>query len=51
MINRSIQNQSQLFFADADGTNTLRLNFSNSSPERIEEGVRRLAALVRSRLG
>jgi len=35
------------FFPGNAGANYLRLNFSNSSPERIEEGVRRLAALCR----
>jgi 2-aminoadipate transaminase len=29
------------------GDNTLRLNFSNMPPARIEEGIRRLAAAVR----
>ena len=31
------------FFADGTGQNTARLNFSNATPERIDEGVRRLA--------
>jgi 2-aminoadipate transaminase len=31
------------FFADGTGQNTARLNFSNATPERIAEGVRRLA--------
>jgi 2-aminoadipate transaminase len=31
-----------VFFADGGGANTLRLNFTNESPERIEEGVKRL---------
>jgi len=35
------------FPADAGG-NFLRLNYSSSSPERIREGVRRLAALCRA---
>jgi 2-aminoadipate transaminase len=35
------------FFPGEGGTNHLRLNFSNSTPERIREGVRRLAALCR----
>jgi 2-aminoadipate transaminase len=34
------------FFPDGDGKNHLRLNFSNSSEERIAEGVARLASLV-----
>jgi 2-aminoadipate transaminase len=35
------------FFPGEGGANHLRLNFSNSTPERIREGVRRLAALCR----
>ncbi len=35
------------FFPDGSGHRYLRLNFSNSSPERIEEGVSRLAGLCR----
>ena len=35
------------FFPADAGSNYLRLNFSNSTPERIREGVRRLAALCR----
>lgn len=34
------------FFADGGGRANLRLNFSFSSPERIREGVRRLAGVV-----
>nr|PZN31168.1 MAG: aminotransferase [Chloroflexota bacterium] len=34
------------FFANGGGENTLRLNFSHSTPERIEEGVARLARTV-----
>jgi 2-aminoadipate transaminase len=30
------------FFAEGGGANTLRLNYSNESPERIEEGIKRL---------
>jgi 2-aminoadipate transaminase len=30
---------------------TLRLNFSNSTPERIEEGVRRLGLTIKAALG
>ena len=36
------------FFPADGGKNHFRLNFSNSTPERLREGVRRLAALVRS---
>ncbi len=35
------------FFPSEGGRNFLRLNYSNSTPERIREGVRRLAALCR----
>jgi len=35
------------FFPGDGGNNHLRLNFSNSAPERIREGVRRLGALCR----
>ncbi|MBI4640348.1 MAG: PLP-dependent aminotransferase family protein [Candidatus Tectomicrobia bacterium] len=34
------------FFADGSGQNTMRLNFSNAAPEKIEEGVRRLGTVV-----
>jgi DNA-binding transcriptional MocR family regulator len=34
------------FFANGGGNNTLRLNFSHSTPERIEEGVARLARTI-----
>ena len=36
------------FFPTDGGSNYLRLNFSNSQPERIREGVRRLGALCRA---
>jgi len=34
------------FFPDGGGHNFMRLNFSNSTPERINEGVMRLAGLL-----
>ncbi len=34
------------FYADGGGTNTMRLNFSNADPERIEEGIKRLGACI-----
>jgi 2-aminoadipate transaminase len=34
------------FFANGGGENTMRLNFSHSSPERIREGVARLAEVL-----
>jgi DNA-binding transcriptional MocR family regulator len=38
------------FYTDGSGANALRLNFSHAEPERIEEGVRRLAAVVAAHL-
>jgi 2-aminoadipate transaminase len=38
------------FFANGGGSSTLRLNFSHSSPERIEEGVARLAQTMKEML-
>jgi DNA-binding transcriptional MocR family regulator len=34
------------FHVDGSGTDTIRLSFSAPSEERIEEGVRRLAACL-----
>lgn len=34
------------FFADGSGDNTLRLNFSNSNEEKIEEGIKRLGKAI-----
>lgn len=36
------------FHANGGGSNTMRLNFSHSNPERITEGVRRLATAIRA---
>ena len=38
------------FFANGGGSNTLRLNFSHSTPERIGEGVKRLGQAVEALL-
>lgn len=35
------------FFTDGSGDNTLRLNFSNSDEEKIEDGMRRLGSATR----
>jgi 2-aminoadipate transaminase len=40
----------QGFHPDLSGKNTMRLNFSNVPPERIEEGVRRLGQAIARRL-
>jgi 2-aminoadipate transaminase len=37
----------QEFFPDGSGNNTMRLNFSNASPEKIEEGIRRMGELLK----
>jgi 2-aminoadipate transaminase len=34
------------FFADGSGHHTFRLNFSNATPARIEEGIRRLGSVL-----
>ncbi|MBI3328734.1 MAG: PLP-dependent aminotransferase family protein [Nitrospinae bacterium] len=38
------------FFADRSGRNTLRLNFSNARPEKIDEGIRRLGEVLTRKL-
>jgi 2-aminoadipate transaminase len=39
------------FFVDGTGHNRLRLSFSLPPPDRIEEGVRRLSAVIKAELG
>ncbi len=39
------------FHTDGQGGNTLRLNFSNATPERIEEGIARLGRAMRGMPG
>jgi 2-aminoadipate transaminase len=38
------------FYVDGGGENTLRLNFSNSDEEKIEEGIKRLAKVIKRML-
>lgn len=38
------------FYVDGGGNNTLRLNFSNASCERITEGIRRLGNVVKAQI-
>jgi 2-aminoadipate transaminase len=38
----------QAFYADGGGSNTMRLNFSNSDKDRIYEGISRLAWAIKS---
>jgi 2-aminoadipate transaminase len=40
----------QSFHADRSGRNTMRLNFSNVSPERITEGIARIGRAIERRL-
>jgi 2-aminoadipate transaminase len=41
----------QSFHPDRSGHNTMRLNFSNVTPDRIEEGIARLGRAISRRLG
>jgi 2-aminoadipate transaminase len=38
------------FFPYSGGENTMRLNFSNATPERINEGIARLGLVIKNRL-
>lgn len=38
------------FYPDAQGKNTMRLNFSNAAPEMIEEGIRRLGVVLKGQM-
>lgn len=38
----------EAFFPAGGGENTFRLNFSNAKPDRIEEGIRRLGAILKA---
>jgi len=40
----------ETFFADGGGKNTMRLNFSHEPPKLIEEGIRRLAIVIREEM-
>jgi 2-aminoadipate transaminase len=35
------------FYTNGGGENTMRLNFTNSSPEQITEGIRRLSVVMK----
>jgi 2-aminoadipate transaminase len=37
----------QEFFPDGAGRNTMRMNFSNASPENIEEGIKRMGEVLK----
>lgn len=38
------------FFPDGKGRNTMRLNFSNATPEMIEEGIRRMGLVLKEQI-
>jgi 2-aminoadipate transaminase len=38
------------FFADGSGRNTFRMNFSNATPQKIKEGIRRLGGVLHQAL-
>lgn len=55
LFNRSIAKDVAIlpgtpFYTDGGGETTMRLNFSNSTPERIEEGISRLGQVLREYL-
>lgn len=37
----------QEFFPDGSGENTMRLNYSNAAPEKIDEGIRRMGEVLK----
>lgn len=52
LLERAVENgvayvPGQPFFVDSSGANTLRLAFSKESPERIEEGIKRLCEILK----
>lgn len=42
--------QGQVFYASGGGLNTLRLNFSNETPERIDSGIKTLGTLFKKKI-
>lgn len=41
----------EAFYPKGGGHNTMRLNFSNATPEMIEEGIYRLARVIKEQMG
>jgi 2-aminoadipate transaminase len=39
------------FYPTGGGHNTMRLNFSNATPEKIREGISRLGKVIRDKMG
>jgi len=55
LFNRAIERKvafvpGRPFYVDGTGDNTMRLNYTNSDPERIEEGMRRLGLCLKDYL-
>ena len=42
--------QGNVFYADGSGRDTVRLNYSNASPNDIERGIKALGALIDEQL-
>ena len=42
--------QGSVFYADGGGRDTVRLNYSNASPEKIDRGIKALAGLINEKL-
>ena len=42
--------QGQVFYADGSGLNTLRLNFSNATPEKIDRGIHNLGDMFKAEI-
>jgi 2-aminoadipate transaminase len=40
-----------VFFPDGSGLNTMRLNFSNATPDNIKEGIKRLGRVLEKAIG
>ncbi len=40
-----------VFYPDGSGRNTMRLNFSNATPEKIREGIKRLGRVLEKAIG
>jgi DNA-binding transcriptional MocR family regulator len=42
--------QGSVFYADGSGKNTIRLNFSNASEEKIDEGMKALGKFFKEEI-
>jgi len=55
MLNEAIEKKvayvtGKSFFVNGEGTNTMRLNFTNAADDKIREGIKRLAEVVKKRI-